>query len=117
MIVYSLATGGIVSIAALFMAGYIPGILTGISLMIVSGIISVMKNYVKGEKIALKESVIKFLFGAAIFTASPAHRPVGNINNPEMTARLFLRLCRSFFFYFSTHRAPPSGFPRCHFSI
>ncbi len=61
MIVYSLATGGIVSIAALFMAGYIPGILTGISLMIVSGIISVMKNYGKGEKIALKEGVMKFL--------------------------------------------------------
>jgi tripartite ATP-independent transporter DctM subunit len=61
MIVYSLATGGIVSIAALFMAGYIPGILTGISLMIVSGIISVMKNYGKGETFALKESLIRLL--------------------------------------------------------
>jgi tripartite ATP-independent transporter DctM subunit len=61
MIVYSLATGGIVSIAALFMAGYIPGILTGISLMIVAGIISVKKNYGKGEKYAFKEAVIRLL--------------------------------------------------------
>jgi tripartite ATP-independent transporter DctM subunit len=61
MIVYSLATGGIVSIAALFMAGYIPGILTGISLMIVSGIISIRKNYGKGEIYAFKEGLIRFL--------------------------------------------------------
>jgi tripartite ATP-independent transporter DctM subunit len=61
MIVYSLATGGIVSIAALFMAGYIPGILTGISLMIVSGIISVRKNYGKGERYAFKEGLMRLL--------------------------------------------------------
>jgi tripartite ATP-independent transporter DctM subunit len=61
MIVYSLATGGIVSIAALFMAGYIPGILTGISLMIVSGIISVRKNYGKGERFAFKEGLMRLL--------------------------------------------------------
>ena len=36
LIVYSLASGG-VSIAALFLAGYIPGILTGLFLMIVAG--------------------------------------------------------------------------------
>ena len=61
MIVYSLATGGIVSIAALFMAGYVPGILTGISLMIVSGIISIRKNYGKGETFAFKEGLMRFL--------------------------------------------------------
>lgn len=61
MIVYSLATGGLVSIAALFMAGYIPGILTGMALMIVSWFISVRKHYGKGERFALKESFIRFL--------------------------------------------------------
>ena len=35
MIIYSLASGG-VSIAALFLAGYIPGILTGLFLMVVA---------------------------------------------------------------------------------
>ena len=44
LIVYSLASGG-VSVAALFLAGYIPGILTGIFLMIVSIFIAKTKGY------------------------------------------------------------------------
>ena len=61
MIVYSLATGGSVSIAAIFMAGYLPGILVGLGLMIVSGFISVRHNYGKGETFPLWESVVRFL--------------------------------------------------------
>ncbi len=61
MIVYSLATGGMVSIAALFMAGYIPGILTGLALMVVAGIISVRNKYGKGETFTPKESIMRFL--------------------------------------------------------
>ena len=61
MIVYSLATGGSVSIAALFMAGYLPGILVGLGLMVVAGWISVKNKYGKGEKFALKEALIRFL--------------------------------------------------------
>jgi tripartite ATP-independent transporter DctM subunit len=61
MIVYSLATGGFVSIAALFMGGYLPGILTGFGLMVVSGWISIKHNYGKGEVFALKEAIISFL--------------------------------------------------------
>ncbi len=49
MIVYSVAAGS-VSIAAMFMAGILPGILVGVFLMIVSGIISVRKGY--GRKCA-----------------------------------------------------------------
>ncbi|WP_190810808.1 TRAP transporter large permease [Flagellimonas sp. S3867] len=44
LIVYSLASGG-VSIAALFLAGYIPGILTGLFLMIVALIWAKRKGY------------------------------------------------------------------------
>ncbi len=44
LIVYSLASGG-VSIAALFIAGYIPGIITGILLMIVASIWAKRKGY------------------------------------------------------------------------
>ncbi|CDL84330.1 TRAP transporter large permease [Xenorhabdus szentirmaii] len=44
LIVYSLVSGG-TSIAALFLAGYIPGIIMGISLMIVSAIIARRRNY------------------------------------------------------------------------
>jgi len=61
MIVYSLATGGSVSIAAIFMAGYLPGILVGVGLLLVSAIISIRNNYGKGETFALWESVVRFL--------------------------------------------------------
>ncbi len=66
MIVYSLATGGAVSIAAIFMAGILPGILMGLGLMVVAGVISVRKKYGKGVKFGFKESVVKF------FIAIPA---------------------------------------------
>ena len=61
MIVYSLATGGFVSIAAIFMAGYLPGLLVGLSLLIVSGVVSIRNRYGKGETFPLGESVIRFL--------------------------------------------------------
>ena len=60
LIVYSLASGG-VSIAALFMAGYIPGILTGLALMLVGGIYAYRKKYPVGAVIGLKEGIKKFL--------------------------------------------------------
>jgi tripartite ATP-independent transporter DctM subunit len=44
MIVYSVAAGS-VSIAAMFMAGFLPGLITGLFIMLVGGIISVMKGY------------------------------------------------------------------------
>jgi tripartite ATP-independent transporter DctM subunit len=49
MVVYSLASGG-VSIAALFIAGYVPGILLGLALMVVAGVIAKKRNYPVGEK-------------------------------------------------------------------
>jgi tripartite ATP-independent transporter DctM subunit len=60
MIVYSLATGGFVSIAAMFIGGYLPGILVGLGLMFVSGWISIRHNYGKGESLAFKKALISF---------------------------------------------------------
>ncbi len=54
LIVYSLASGG-VSIAALFLAGYIPGILTGLFLMIVASVWAKKKKYKPGKRSSLKE--------------------------------------------------------------
>lgn len=54
LIVYSLASGG-VSIAALFLAGYIPGIITGLFLMIVAAIWSKRKGFPVGERSKLSE--------------------------------------------------------------
>lgn len=59
MIVYSLASGG-VSISALFMAGYLPGILTGVALIVVAAIISVRKKYPVGKFVSPKETLIVF---------------------------------------------------------
>ncbi len=61
MIVYSLATGGMVSIAAIFLAGFLPGVLVGVFLMAVSGWISIKRSYGKGEKIGLREGTVRFL--------------------------------------------------------
>ena len=66
MIVYSLATGGACSIAAIFMAGVVPGVLVGLGLMFVAGTISVKRGYGRGETFTLGESVIRF------FKAIPA---------------------------------------------
>ena len=52
MVIYATAAGG-VSVGALFMAGYLPGALLAISLMIGSYIISVKRNYPKGDKFSL----------------------------------------------------------------
>ena len=60
LIVYSLASGG-VSIAALFLAGYIPGILTGVVLMMVAAIFAYHKNYPVGEAVGWKTGLFKFL--------------------------------------------------------
>lgn len=60
LIVYSLASGG-VSIAALFVAGYVPGLLVGLALMLVAGVISYRKKYVVGERIPLKTVIKQFI--------------------------------------------------------
>lgn len=54
LIVYSLVSGG-TSIAALFLAGYIPGILMGLSLMIVSGIIAKKRGYPVAPRLTWNE--------------------------------------------------------------
>lgn len=60
LIVYSLASGG-VSIAALFIAGYLPGILVGLGLMAVCGIIAMIRKYPVGERQPIKTGIVKFL--------------------------------------------------------
>ncbi len=60
LIVYSLASGG-VSIAALFIAGYLPGIIVGLGLIFVAAIISVIKGYPVGERVNFIQSIKKLL--------------------------------------------------------
>jgi tripartite ATP-independent transporter DctM subunit len=56
-VIYSLAAGGTVSVAHLFMAGVIPGLLLGLSLMILCLIIAHRQNFPKGEAIGLRQAV------------------------------------------------------------
>ncbi len=60
LIVYSLASGG-TSIAALFLAGYIPGILVGLFLMIVAAIWAKKKNIPIEKRATLKETWKQFV--------------------------------------------------------
>ena len=56
LIVYSTVAGS-VSISALFIAGYIPGILWGIGVMILSAIMAKKNGYVSKEKTTLNEKI------------------------------------------------------------
>jgi len=59
LIVYSLASGG-VSIATLFLAGYLPGLLTGLMLMIVATILAKKRGIKKSRRSTLSEIAISF---------------------------------------------------------
>ena len=52
MVIYATTAGGI-SVGALFMAGYMPGAILAISLMVGSYLISVKRNYPKGERFSI----------------------------------------------------------------
>ncbi|NNF33247.1 MAG: TRAP transporter large permease [Saprospiraceae bacterium] len=50
LIVYALASGGTASVAALFVAGYLPGILVGLALMGYIFYVSITKNFARGKR-------------------------------------------------------------------
>jgi tripartite ATP-independent transporter DctM subunit len=56
-VIYSLAAGGTVSIAALFMAGVLPGLLMGVTLAVLCLIIARRRNFPKGEVIPLRRAL------------------------------------------------------------
>ena len=61
-IVYSLVSGG-TSVACLFVAGYIPGILWGLSCMIVAGVIAKRRGYVATNKPTFND-IVKYTLEA-----------------------------------------------------
>ncbi|ABR49905.1 TRAP dicarboxylate transporter, DctM subunit [Alkaliphilus metalliredigens QYMF] len=69
MVIYATTAGGI-SVGSLFLAGYVPAAILAITLMIGSYIISVKRNYPKGEKFSminlLKQIFISFWALAAV---------------------------------------------------
>lgn len=61
LILYSLTTGGAVSVAALFMGGYIPGIMMGVGCMIVAYFFAKKHNYRVSESKSGKEKLDVFV--------------------------------------------------------
>jgi tripartite ATP-independent transporter DctM subunit len=56
-VIYSYAAGGTVSIASLFLAGIVPGIMIGLALMVLAAILASARNYPKGERVPLREAI------------------------------------------------------------
>lgn len=62
-VIYSLATGGVVTISSLFVAGIIPGLLLGFCLMVMCLGFARKRGYPKGERIPYKQA-LKIFFDA-----------------------------------------------------
>ncbi len=56
-VIYSLAAGGTISVAHLFIAGIIPGLMLGLSLMVLCFYIARRDNFPKGEVIPLRQAI------------------------------------------------------------
>lgn len=55
-VIYSLAAGGTISIAHLFLAGVLPGFLLGMTLMTMILVMAHRRNYPKGEVVSLRQA-------------------------------------------------------------
>src|SRR5215468_945613 len=56
-VIYSLATGGTISIISLFMAGVVPGLLLGFSIVILCLVIAYRDQHPRGQTVPLNEAV------------------------------------------------------------
>ncbi|ALJ06840.1 hypothetical protein APS56_12375 [Pseudalgibacter alginicilyticus] len=77
LIVYALASGGSASVAALFIAGYLPGILLGFAIMGYIAYVAITKKFAKGARAPLSE--IATNFGNAFFSLLLLFIVVGGI--------------------------------------
>jgi tripartite ATP-independent transporter DctM subunit len=57
MIIYSLAAGGTISVAQLFMGGVVPALLLGLSLIVLVLVIAHRENFPKGEVVPLRQAL------------------------------------------------------------
>src|SRR5271157_553006 len=56
-VIYSLATGGTISIISLFMAGVVPGLLLGFSIMVLCVVIAYRDGHPRGQTVPLRAAV------------------------------------------------------------
>ena len=62
-VIYSLATGGTISVISLFMAGVVPGLLLGFSIVLLCLVLAYREGHPKGEAVPLSEA-LKIMFEA-----------------------------------------------------
>lgn len=55
LIIYALASGGAASVASLFIAGYMPGLLVGLALMAVAAFIAKKNNFKSGDRVSVPQ--------------------------------------------------------------
>ena len=56
-VIYSLATGGTISIISLFMAGVVPGLLLGFALIVLCLVLAYKNGHPRGEAVSLRDAV------------------------------------------------------------
>ncbi len=98
LIVYSLASGG-ASITALFLAGYVPGIITGVGIMLVAMSMLIYKNKgIKGVAVTLS----KLLAGTAVLLGTGVALKALNDNTSNAVhTSIFILLAAGLIFFIS----------------
>ncbi|HVH74495.1 MAG TPA: TRAP transporter large permease [Stellaceae bacterium] len=56
-VIYSLATGGTISVISLFMAGVVPGLLLGLSIMLLCLVLAYRDGHPRGEAVPLRQAL------------------------------------------------------------
>jgi TRAP-type C4-dicarboxylate transport system permease large subunit len=62
-VIYSLATGGTISIISLFMAGVVPGLLLGFALVVLCLVIAYRDGHPRGHTVPLRQAVTSMRCG------------------------------------------------------
>lgn len=83
MVIYAIAAGG-VSIGRLFLAGFVPGVLLGLALMVYSYIVSVVRNYPVNDRFDWREALRAF--GDALWGLGTVLIVVGGVVSGVFTA-------------------------------
>lgn len=68
LIVFALASGGSASVAALFIAGYVPGILVGLVIMLMVFVYAKKNGLPKAERVSIRQLLIDFKKAILSFT-------------------------------------------------
>lgn len=107
LIVYSLASGG-VSITALFLAGYVPGILTGFSIMLMAMSMMVYRN--KGLK-GVATSLLKFVGGTSLLIATGVGIKMAGDQSPVLQKGAILAVILAFagYIYYRARKSETKG--------